>query len=281
MSTYSYHFTYQGRSNDDFDSITAISFDGSFDQVSSFVETEPVYSDKFDGQRIDYGFHWQNVAEPQIHIVKKNYEPYSQSEVREILKWLTGHKQASWLTMYDEDYDETTEFFGRFTVVDEKIADSRVFGFICTFTANSPFGYSPIREIRGTFTNQETLLLENSTDDLDSLVRPYFTIQPTSAITQLTIINETTNRQTILKNIKAEEKITIDSENMLVFSDNSLRIIGEDMYGIVDGDDITNYPIWIEFVPGDNKLIIDTNGEGGKIFYSLSYRFPIKVGSTF
>lgn len=281
MSTYSYYISYQNKYNTDFDSITAISFDGGFDQVSSFTETESVYSEKFNGERLDYGFRWQNVAEPQIYMVKKNYEPYTQKEVRQILRWLTGRRQCSWLKMYDEDGSEIVQFFGRFTVVDEKIADSRVIGFVCTFSATSPWGYSPLRTIERRFTNTEILLLQNDTDDLDSLVRPYFTIQPTSAISQLTITNETTNRRTVFKDIKAGEKITIDSQNMLVYSDNALRMIGQDMYGIVDGDYVTNYPVWIEFSPGDNKLIIDTGGEGGEVSYSLSYRYPIKVGSTF
>ena len=281
MSTYSYHICYHNQHNTDFNSITSVSFDGGFNQVSSFGETEPIYSSRFDGEHIDYGFRWQNVAEIQIYMVKQDYQPYTQQEVRQMLKWLTGRRQCSWLTMFDEDGEEIVQFFGRFTVVDEKIADSRVLGFVCTFSATSPFGYSPLRTIEQKFTNQETLLVSNDTDDLDSLVRPYVTIVPTSKISKLTITNETTNRQTVLQSIKANEKITIDNQNMLVFSDNTLRVIGQDIYGIVDGDYRTNYPVWIELVPGVNKLIFDTNKEGGEVSYSISYRYPMKVGSTF
>lgn len=253
MSTYPYTIDYLGKKNRDFDSITAIDINGNgFDQVSSFTEIESVYSERFDGQRISYGFKWQNVAEIQIQMIKSNYEPYTKQEVRQVLKWLTGHKQSSWLTLLDENDGEIAQFFGRFTVVDEKVADSRVFGFICTFSSNSPFAYSPLRVIEQKFAGTEIVLLQNDTDDLDSLVRPYFTIQPTSAISQLTITNENTNRQTVFKDIKANEKITIDSQNMIVFSDDALRIIGQDMYGIVDGDYATNYPVWIELSPGTN-----------------------------
>jgi hypothetical protein len=287
LSTYSYHICYHDKHNTDFNSITSVSFDGGFDQVSSFGETESVYSSRFDGEHIDYGFRWQNVAEVQITMVKQDYQPYTKQEVRQMLQWLTGRRQCSWLTMFDEDGEEIVQFFGRFTIVDEKVADSRVLGFVCTFSATSPFGYSPLRTIEQKFTNKETLLLANDTDDLDSFVRPYITIKPTSDISKLTITNETTNRQTVFasttggKAIKAGETITIDNQNMIVFSDNTLRVIGQDMYGIVDGDYKTNYPVWIELAPGINKLIFNTNKEGGEVHYSISYRYPMKVGSTF
>lgn len=281
MASYSYHITYHNQTNEDFDSITAVNFDGGFDQVSSFGETEPVYSARYDGTHIDYGFRWQNVAEVQITFVKYDYTPYTKEEVRQMLKWLTGRKQCSWLTMSDENGEEIVQFYGRFTIVDEKVADSRVLGFICTFSATTPFGYSPLRTFEQKFTNKETIFIANDTDDLDTLVRPYMTICPTTNVSQLTITNVTTNRKTILKSIKTGETITIDSENMLVFSDDTLRIIGQDMYGVVDGDYTTNYPVWLELLPGVNKLIIDTNNEGGDVHYSISYRYPIKVGSTF
>jgi hypothetical protein len=189
-------------------------------------------------------------------MVKKDYTPYSHKEVRNILKWLTG-KQNSWLKLYDIEGEEIVEFYGRFTMVNETIADSRVLGFICTFTATSPFGYSALRDVRQTFTNTETIIIENDTDDPENLVKPYVTITPTSDILKLTITNKTTNRQTIIEDIKAGEKITIDNENKLVFSNDIYRVIGSKMYGEVDGDYTTNYPIWIEFCDGDNELVFD------------------------
>lgn len=281
MSAYPYTICYKDQYNQNFDVITAVSFDGSFDQVSSYTAVEGVTSDRYDGIKIDYGARHIEQAEVMITLVKKDYSYFSNAEKRAILRWLSSNKQCSWLKLYDQELEEIVEFYGRFSSVDEKISDANVMGFVATFTSPFPWGFSPLRDVRQTFTSTETIIVENDTDDPESLVRPYITIAPTSAISKLTITNETTNRQTIIKNIKAGETITIDNENKLVFSDDVYRVIGSDMYGIVDDDYVTDYPVWIEFCEGDNKLVFDTNSEGGTVSYIIQYRYPVKIGSTF
>ena len=96
----------------------------------------------------------------------------------------------------------------------------------------------------------------------------------------MSITNTTTNIITYIKNIKADETLVIDNENKLAYSDDIYRTLGSDFYGDVDGF-ITNYPVWIELVPGDNKLIIDTEDSTAKVLYTFKYRYPIKIGGTF
>lgn len=290
MSSYAYTIEYFNEYNQNYDCITAISFDGSFNQESAFLSNEPVYSERYDGTRIDYGTRYTEVAEIVINLVKKDYSDFTNSEKRAILRWLTARKQNSWLKLYDIEGEEICEYYGRFTIVEEQVADSRVIGFTCTFTSTHPYSFSPLRDIQQTFINQETIIVENDSDVVDDFVRPYIVVRPTSAISKLTITNLTTDRQSIIENIKDNETITIDNENKLVFSDYSgdttLRILGKDFYGIVDySNEITcfktDYPLWIELAPGDNKLQFDTNQEGGKVFYQIRYRYPIKIGGTF
>ena len=91
-------------------------------------------------------------------MVKKDFSDFSKSEIRAILRWMTARKQNSWLKLYDQDREEICEYFGRFTVVEEQTADSRVIGFTCTFTSCYPYAFSPIREIKQTFSNTETII---------------------------------------------------------------------------------------------------------------------------
>jgi hypothetical protein len=213
-------------------------------------------------------------------LVKKDYSDFTNAEKRAILRWLTARKQNSWLKLYDQDGEEICEYYGRFTMVEEQTADSRVIGFTCTFTSTHPYAFSPIRDVQQTFTGKEQIIVENDSDVVDNVVRPYMAIKPNKAISKLSIKNETTNIITYIKNIKANETLVIDNENKLAYSDNIYRTLGSDFYGDVDGF-VTNYPVWIELIPGDNKLIIDTEDTSTKVEYTIKYRYPIKIGSTF
>lgn len=280
MASYAYTIEYFNEYNQNYDCITAISFDGSFNQESSFLSNEPVYSERHDGTRIDYGTRYTEVAEIIINLVKKDYSDFTNAEKRAILRWLTARKQNSWLKLYDQDGEEICEYYGRFTMVEEQTADSRVIGFTCTFTSTHPYAFSPIRDVQQTFIGKEQIVVENDSDVVDNVVRPYMIIKPNNAISKLSIKNETTNIITYIKNIKANETLVIDNENKLAYSDNICRTLGSDFYGDVDGF-VTNYPVWIELVPGDNKLIIDTGDTSTKVEYTIKYRYPIKIGSTF
>lgn len=280
MASYAYTIEYFNEYNQNYDCITAISFDGSFNQESSFLSNEPIYSERYDGTRIDYGTRYTEVAEIIINLVKKDYSDFTNAEKRAILRWLTARKQNSWLKLYDQDGEEICEYYGRFTMVEEQTADSSVIGFTCTFTSTHPYAFSPIRDVQQTFVGKEQIIVENDSDVVDNVVRPYMVIKPNKAISKLSIKNETTNIITYIKNIKANETLVIDNENKLAYSDNIYRTLGSDFYGDVDGF-VTNYPVWIELVPGDNKLIIDTEDTSTKVEYTIKYRYPIKIGSTF
>jgi hypothetical protein len=281
MASYAYTIQYRDQYNQNFDCITAVSMDAGFDQVSSYTAVEGVTSDLYNGIKIDHGSRYIEQVELVITLIKKNYTDFSNTEKRNILRWLSSSKYCSWLSLYDVDGEKIADVYGRFSSVEEKVADSRVIGFVATFKSPYPYFFSSIRNIKQTFVGSETIILENDTDAIDDLVRPYITIKPSKNIDTLTILNEETNRKSIIKNIKANETITIDNENKLIFSDDMYKIIGQDFYGVVDSDFVTSYPVWIELVPGDNKLIIDVNDASATVDYQIAYRYPIKLGSTF
>lgn len=280
MPSYSYGFCYKQQYNQSFDLITSCSFDGGFDQVSSFTAVEGITSYKYDGTMIDYGARYAEKVELQITMVKKNYTPLSLQEKRKILAWLTSSKQCSWLTLYDEHGEEVVDFYGRFNHVEEKIADSRVIGLIATFVSPYPYGFSPLRQIKQSFYGKEKLTIQNDSDVLDDYVRPYIAVKLNRNVDVLTIANHTTNTIVYVKNIKSGETITLDCENKLAFSNDSYRKMGSDFYGNINGY-TTNYPVFVEFSPGDNEIEIDTGNSLCKCEYTIQYRYPVKAGSTF
>ena len=278
MLSYAYYFKYHNKCNTDFDLITSVSFDGGFDQIGTGIAMEAVETDRFDGIKIDYSARYVDRIELQITMVKKDYTDFARQEKRDIFRWLTGHKQASWIELYDADGDKIIDFFGRFTSVEEKTADSRTIGVIATFQSPYPYGFSPIREIKENFTGADTIILQNDSD-IEDYVYPYFTITPNKDITLLSIQNKTTNVTTCIKNLKANETLTLDNEHKLAFTDNEYRMMGEDFYGNVDGY-ITNYPVFIALKPNNNKIFINTNDDECVCSYSLTYRYPITLGTV-
>lgn len=281
MASYAYTIQYRNQYNQNFDCITAVSMDAGFDQVSSYTAVEGVTSDLHNGLKVDHGSRYIEQVELIVTLIKKDYKDFSNSEKRQILRWLSSSKYCSWLTLYDIDGEPIADVYGRFVSVEEKIADSRVLGFVATFQSPYPYFFSSLRDVRQAFIGSEKIVLENDTDAIDDMVRPYITIKPLSAVSELTILNKTTNRKSIIKNIKANELITIDNENKLIFSDDIYRIIGGDFYGVVDSDFVTSYPVWIELAPGDNEFVIDVGDTSTKVEYQIRYRYPIKLGSTF
>ena len=281
MISYAYYFKYIQKTNKDFGLITSVAFgnDAGFDQIGTATAVEGVTSDKYDGTRIDYSAKYLECVELQITMVKDNYEDFTREDKRAILRWLSANKQASWIEFYDSDGGEIIQVFGRFTSIEEKTADSRTIGMIATFTSPFPYGFSPLRKINQTFIGSETVRIQNDTDVLDEYVCPYFTITPSVAIDQLSIRNKNTNVTTFVKNLKANETLTLDNENKLAFTNDEFKVMGEDFYGDVDGF-ITNYPVFIEFEPGTNELFIDVGNASCECSYSLAYRYPIKLGTV-
>lgn len=278
MLSYAYRFTYRNQSNIDFDVITSVAFEAGFDQIGTGTAMEAIESDKYDGTKIDYSAIYTDRIELQITMVKGDYTEFTRQEKRDILRWLSGHKQASWLQLYDEDESNIIDFFGRFTSIDEKTADSRTIGYVATFKSPYPYGFSPVREIKHKFAGSDTIVVNNDTDIKD-YVYPYFTITPNKDISLLSIKNENTNTTTLIKNLKANEMLTLDNAHKLAFTNNEYRMMGEDFYGDVNGY-LTNYPVFISLVPDNNRIVINTNDDTCECSYSLTYRSPITLGTV-
>ena len=281
MASYAYTIQYRDKRNQDFGCITAVSMDAGFDQTSSYTAVEGIETELYNGIKIDHGARYIEQVELIFTFIKDDYTDFSNYEKREILRWLSSSKYCSWLSLYDIDGELIANVYGRFSSVEEKIADSKVLGFVATFRSPYPYFFSNLRDIHREFTGSENLVLENDTDAIDELVRPYITIKPFSNVSKISILNETTNRESIIKNINANETITIDNENKLVFSNDIYKIIGNNFCGVVDGDNEISYPIWVELVPGNNKFTISTTPENVQVEYQIQYRYPIKIGSTF
>ena len=278
---YPYVVEYFDEYSTGFDCITNISFDGGEDEVSSGEVLEAVYSNKFDGTRIDYGAIHSEVLELTITFIKRDYSDFTKYEIRNMLKWLSGRKQNSWMKLYDEEMEAICEVFGRFIEVQQKVLDSRTVGLIAIFESTKPYPFCPLRHVEQVFTGNEILVLENDGDAADDYIMPYIELTPLNEnIAEMKIYNKLTNETVTIKNIKQDETLTIDNENKIIYSNDEYRILGTDFCGITKGME-TSYPVWLKLGPGDNRLELNPVSETCRVKYVFKYRYPIKIGGTF
>ena len=263
MSSYHTSFSYLGKnSKDDFGLIIChFSDNADSGETDTFLSTEAVYSDSYDGTRQKfYGARYDTVATPQITVIKQDGTDLGISDNRKILKWLTGSRQSTWMDFYIGD-EIKYRLLGRIKSVSQYKMDAKVVGLILTFESVSPYGYSSLQTVSQSLTGDETITINCDTDDLYSYVSMNTTFENTSG-DSLTIINNTTGDITEVTGLAQNEVINI-SDNMVITSDKPGKTFGNTF----------NF-VFPRLVAGDNEFTI--NGKGNITFQYIS---PVKLGN--
>ena len=263
MSSYHTSFSYLGKnSKDDFGLIIChFSDNADSGETDTFLSTEAVYSDSYDGTRQKfYGAKYDQVAAPQITVIKQDGTDLGITDNRKILKWLTGSRQSTWMDFYIGD-EVKYRLLGRVKSASQYKMDAKVVGLILTFESVSPYGYSSLQTVSQSLTGDETITINCDTDDLYSYVSMNTTFENTSG-DSLTIINNTTGDITEVTGLAQNEVINI-SDNMVITSDKPGKTFGNTF----------NF-VFPRLVAGDNEFTI--SGKGNIVFQYIS---PVKLGN--
>ena len=260
MSSYHTSFTYLNKNSYDDYNLQIIHFEsGDSGETESYLSQDAVYHDSVRGtRRTMYGSKYNSVAVLNITVMRPNGEEFSIERTREINKWLTGAAQYSWMDLYVGDEIKYRMHCFVQDVRPYKI-DSRVVGFIITAESSSPWCYSTLQTITQAITGNETLQINNPSDDMYTYTE-LRTVFKNSTGKSLVVKNNTLCETTTINNLAANEVITL-SENMFITSDKTTRIFGNDF----------NY-VWPKLKAGVNNLTV--NGTGTITF---EYIYPMKV----
>lgn len=98
MSSYYPSFRYLGTHSTQKNVVVA-HFDADQGEMDTFLGMEPIYTERSDGSRLDYGAKYNNVATFRITVIKPDGSDFSTKEVRDHLSWMTGSKQNSTLDL--------------------------------------------------------------------------------------------------------------------------------------------------------------------------------------
>ena len=262
MSSYHTSFSYLGKnSKEDFGLIIChFSDNADSGEIDTFLSTEAIYSDSYDGTRQKfYGARYDTVATPQITVIKQDGTDLGVVDNRKILKWLTGSRQSTWMDFYIDD-EVKYRLLGRVKSVSQYKMDAKVIGLVLTFESVSPYGYSSLQTVSQSLTGNETITINCDTDDLYSYVFMNTTFENTSG-NSLIITNNTVGDVTEVTDLVQNEVINI-SDNMVITSDKPSKTFGNTF----------NF-VFPRLIAGDNEFTI--SGKGNITF---KYITPVKLG---
>lgn len=265
MSVYHPIIRFKEKTNYDFE-LTVAHFDADSGQTDTYLTMEPIYTENYDGSlRNDFGSKYTDVAQPVVTLVESDGSDISPYKIRNILRWLTGSKDVSFMDICDEDGIAVCAYIGRFTDVKLQKIDARVVGIVAYFTSISPFAYSDVKEVKLTITEDGTSFkIDNDTDDIYNPLYPSIVFKNKQGSDKdkvmLSLQNNTMANETIFKNLQTNETVTIDT-NFVVYSDNTARIFNDDF----------NYSFPI-LAPGTNDFNAVGDGE-----LLIRFRYPMKM----
>ena len=194
----------------------------------------------------------------------RDYSPtFTEHECREVLRQLTGFRGYQRVQIIPDEPDELYYFYARTKSVSYLKYGGGIVGIILNLECDSQFAWSKEFEYKYDMTAGQVYTLVNMSDDLYNYLLPTVIISSPTAIDSLTFTNITDdNWETTIKNIKANEVITMDSKRSILTTSTADRYILNDF----------NLH-FIRLVSGANQFKVDKA-------CSLTFRYsvPRKVG---
>ena len=211
---------------------------------------------------------YEEVLTFRLTVAKNDFTAFSQSEKRDIIKWLSGNNTQKPLYIVDYPF-ETTHIGVTYNCICTRVEENRphpreLYGLTFHYECNAPFGYSDEKEVSFTSTHDTytTITLNVDNDDPDNPIYPMITLTPSNTQTFSFRNASIEDADPFLVKGYANDTITIDSE---------LGII-KDAVDTFHYDSETNL-LWLTLVDGVNHIVISGDCTG-----TIKWTEPRKVG---
>lgn len=130
---------------------------------------------------------YDDTLEFEIHIVKSicdsGYDQskmkFTKDEVRQVTRWLSSSTIPQLLETTDCN-DDHLNYCGIFTNIESFVVGGEVYGFVLTFTNDSPFAYSDVINYKFDINGNISGTILNNSDLLDDYIYPIVHITPIS-----------------------------------------------------------------------------------------------------
>lgn len=141
MASYHSSFTYLNKNSADQGYLIA-AFEPDNGFVDTFLGMDQVYEDYYDGtKKFLYGTKYNSTATINITLIKADGTELNTADNRNMLRWLTGARTASWLDLYQGDKIQYS-FLGTVGTPQQYKIDGRIVGISFEFLSITPWAYS-------------------------------------------------------------------------------------------------------------------------------------------
>lgn len=172
-------------------------------------------TNKYKAQYDVYGVTYDSELVLPISIIKNICDPavtdlkFSREDIRQLASWTTSKQTPAWLYFEDEEeHADSVRYRGMFTDIQPFVA-GEIVGVTLTFTCTSSYAYT--HEITETVTvnGEETLTINNTSDEWEDYVYPVIRVECTDLPTsegygEMVIIN------TSESSVVADGELTVD-----------------------------------------------------------------------
>ena len=162
-----------------------VAFDSDNGTTSSFLNRSAVAADSHDGRyRNTARYKYDELFSPRFTIVKQDFTDFTQSEVRQVLKYLTSTDKPALLEVYDDESSNAADWvaIGGWTEIETyKIANNRTVGIVATFEAITPYAMSDLWTATKTVSENTFDTITIDTDE-NQAVYPRIIIQQTGSV---------------------------------------------------------------------------------------------------
>jgi phage-related protein len=241
--------------------ILDVAFDSDNGAIGSHLNRSAIASESHDGRyKNTYRYKYDELFSPQFTIVKADFSDFTQSEIRQVLKYLTQTDKPALLEVYYDKNSAAADWcaIGGWTNIETyKLANNRTVGIVATFEAITPHALSSLQTSSGS----QLILIE--TDD-NQPIYPRITITMNSnGDVAIGNVHNSKAYTTTIKNNIAGEIITINCANRIISSSRATgRIFGDDF----------NWT-WLPLYDGENQITV-----AGNCTVEFEYRTVIKCG---
>jgi len=277
MTKFGKYFKYDGKTTEDFGLIIGSFENKTETEIGLERSVDRGESNTYRTRANHFGTYYDDVLTFEITLIKDPCKfsgedlYFTRSETRKINRWLTSSHYPILFHMTDYDNhiiaDEQVDYFGIFNSVEAHKAVN-IAGLTFTFTCDSPFAYSSVKEEVITSETSVNSIIYNDSDEAHDYVYPLLKITP-NIDGIITIKNETDSNGTMDINCLIGNVVYIDAQKLKV-TDLAGGLISFEKLGINDVDNI----YWMRFCSGENKIKIIGNAT-----VRFTWREARKVGA--
>ena len=135
---------FNGFSTEDFDVIPYLSFESDDGATPTFLNTDGVYTEHYDGHRTIHRAKYNEAFTPRFTLIKKDESDFDATENRKILSWITASEKPGFLEVYKDDSNVLEwKIFGCITSVEQyKLGNGRIVGYEFEMESSHPYAWS-------------------------------------------------------------------------------------------------------------------------------------------